>query len=112
MDVWATLPTGEIKPLIRINDWDFDWQGQYRYKKPMEFPAGTRIDMVYTYDNSADNPRNPSSPPRRVRRGEQTPDAMGITFIPVMPKNPNHIKTVWETLRNHSFHLSPNTTAS
>src|SRR5258706_1455057 len=94
MDVWATLPTGEIKPLIRINDWDFDWQGQYRYQRPMEVPAGTPIDIGYTYDHNADNPRNPSSPPRRVRRGEQTTDEMGVTFIQGMPKNPTDIKAV------------------
>ena len=101
MDVWATLPNGQVTPLIRINDWDFDWQGQYRYKKPMQFPAGTRIDMVYTYDNSADNPRNPSSPPLRVRRGEQTTDEMGITFIQVMPEKPAEIKAVRDAVREH-----------
>jgi len=106
MDVWATLPSGEKTPLIRINDWDFDWQGQYRYKQPMHFPAGTRLDMVYTYDNSADNPRNPSSPPKRVLRGEQTTDEMGITFIPVLPKNPKEIAAVKTAVRDHFLNLS------
>jgi hypothetical protein len=101
MDVWATLPTGEIKPLIRINDWDFDWQGQYRYKKPMQFPAGTRLDMVYTYNNTSDNLRNPNNPPKRVRRGEQTTDEMGITFISVMPEKPSDISEVRGAIRDH-----------
>ncbi|MDB5322111.1 MAG: Calcium-binding EF-hand-containing protein [Phycisphaerales bacterium] len=105
MQVWATLPTGEKRWLIWIKDWDFDWQGQYRYKAPVELPAGTKIDMVYTYDNSADNPRNPSSPPQRVRRGEQTTDEMGITFLSVMPKNPSDIKSVREAIRDHFLNL-------
>jgi len=106
MQVWATLPTGEKKWLIWIKDWDFDWQGQYRYKSPVELPAGTKIDMVYTYDNSADNPRNPSSPPQRVRRGEQTTDEMGITFIQVMPKDPRAIKEVRAAIRDHFLSLT------
>jgi mono/diheme cytochrome c family protein len=100
MQVWATLPTGQKQWLIWIKDWDFDWQGQYRYKTPLELPAGTRIDMVYTYDNSADNPRNPSNPPKRVRRGEQTTDEMGITFIQMMPKNPKELPTLRTAMRD------------
>ena len=35
----------------------------YNYKQPVVLPKGTRIDVRITYDNSADNPRNPSNPP-------------------------------------------------
>ena len=99
MQVWATLPDGKKQWLIWIKDWDFDWQGQYRYKTPLELPAGTRIDMVYTYDNTSDNPRNPSNPPQRVRRGEQTTDEMGITFIQMMPKNPTDLPALRAAMR-------------
>ena len=101
MKVWATLPTGEKRWLIWIKDWDFDWQGQYLYKQPVHLPAGSKVEMVYTYDNSADNPRNPSNPPKRVRRGEQTTDEMGITFISVMPKTRADVPALRTALRNH-----------
>src|SRR5712692_7643557 len=64
MDASATLPDGSARPLISIPDWDFRWQDVYRYAKPFVLPAGTVLSMRFTYDNSADNPRNPSRPPR------------------------------------------------
>jgi hypothetical protein len=100
MKVWATLPTGEKQWLIWIKDWDFDWQGQYRYKEPLKFPAGTKFQMEYTYDNTSDNPRNPSNPPQRVRRGEQTTDEMGITFVQMMPATLPEAQRIRQALRD------------
>jgi mono/diheme cytochrome c family protein len=77
MKATATLPDGSTRPLIWINDWDFNWQDTYVYKKPVVLPKGTRIDVTLTYDNTADNPRNPISPPRRALWGEQSFDEMG-----------------------------------
>lgn len=81
MEVNATLPGGKRLPLIRIDDWDFNWQATYRYRDLTLLPAGTKIDLVATYDNSADNPNNPSSPPRVVRWGEKTTDEMCLAFL-------------------------------
>jgi mono/diheme cytochrome c family protein len=78
MKATATLPDGSTKPLIWINDWDFNWQDSYVYKSPFTLPKGTRIDVTLIYDNSADNPRNPISPPRRALWGEQSFDEMGM----------------------------------
>jgi len=75
------LPGGEKKPLIWIKDWDFNWQDQYQFKTPLKLPKGTQIEMEFTYDNSADNERNPSNPPTRVRLGEQTNDEMALLFM-------------------------------
>jgi hypothetical protein len=73
----ATFPDGTTKPLLWIKDWDFNWQDQYAFKEPVVLPKGTSIDVQITYDNSADNPRNPSNPPRRVQWGEESFDEMG-----------------------------------
>jgi len=85
MKVWMTDARGKETPLLWIKDWDFDWQGQYRYREPVRVPKGARVSMVFTYDNSADNPRNPARPPARVRWGEQTSDEMAITFLQIVP---------------------------
>jgi mono/diheme cytochrome c family protein len=73
----ATLPDGATQPLLWIRDWDFNWQDRYIYRTPVALPRGTRIDVTISYDNSADNPRNPCQPPRRVRWGLQSFDEMG-----------------------------------
>lgn len=73
----ATLPDGTTTPLLWIQDWDFNWQDQYFYKEPVLLPKGTTIDVRITYDNSADNPRNPNNPPKRVQWGEESSDEMG-----------------------------------
>ena len=88
MKVDATLPDGAVEPLIWIKDWDFNWQGSYRYAIPVKLPKGTRIDMQYIYDNSAANPRNPNNPPKRVIYGEQTTNEMGFTFLQLTLDDP------------------------
>src|SRR6202042_1788658 len=40
IEVTATLPDGTERPMIRIKDWDFNWQGQYSYREPILLPAG------------------------------------------------------------------------
>lgn len=83
MKITAHLPDGTEKPLIWIKDWDFNWQGSYRYAKPVSLPKGTRVELEYTYDNSEANPRNPAHPPVRVRWGEQTTNEMALAFLTV-----------------------------
>lgn len=89
MKATATLPDGSIRPLIWIKDWDFNWQGQYLYADPVALPRGTRIDVEAYYDNSADNPLNPNSPPQQVTWSEQTTDEMGICHFRYVCKSPD-----------------------
>ena len=84
---FATLPDGRTEPLIRISDWDFNWQDVYRYETRPFLPAGTTVAMEYVYDNSAANPRNPDHPPRRVRFGQFSNDEMGDLWLQLLPRS-------------------------
>jgi Tetratricopeptide repeat len=84
----ATLPDGSTKWLIRIDEWDFNWQDEYRYAQPVPLPRGTKLTMQWIYDNSADNPRNPNHPPKRVRYGSLSTDEMGDLQLQVLPRKP------------------------
>ncbi len=87
-DCLATLlfPDGRQETLFHIPDWDFDWQDAYRFANPQLLPKGTAIEMRWTYDNSRDNPRNPSDPPQRVVFGERSVDEMGELLLEVLPR--------------------------
>ena len=88
VEAYAVLPTGVRRPLIRIDDWDFAWQDEYRYAEPPRLPAGTEVVMRFVFDNSAGNPSNPSRPPRRVRFGPQSTDEMAELMLQVLPVDP------------------------
>jgi hypothetical protein len=65
----ATTPTGETIPLIKIDDWDFNWQTTYQFKNLIKIPAGSRIKVEAKYDNSSENPANPFNPARDIGYG-------------------------------------------
>ena len=73
---WVKYPSGYSKPLVCIDDWDPDWQLLYYLQTPMEVPAGSKIYVTGTYDNSSNNPRNPHSPPKVVDAGPSSKDEM------------------------------------
>jgi hypothetical protein len=84
MKVTAALPEGGSLQLIDVQDWDFNWQGAYQFEKSVRLPKGTVIKVEAVYDNSKDNPQNPSDPPKPVRWGEQTTDEMCLLGVQVV----------------------------
>ena len=87
LQVFAELPTGEQTGIIRISEWDFNWQGDYRLIEPLRLPAGSTMIMRYVYDNSAENIRNPNSPPQRVSYGWNSTDEMGEISLQILTQN-------------------------
>jgi hypothetical protein len=83
MKVEETYPNGSKSCLVNIDDWSFNWQGQYYYKEPIAAPVGANFALTAFYDNSVDNPLNPNYPPKAVSWGEQTTDEMCIAFLGV-----------------------------
>jgi tetratricopeptide (TPR) repeat protein len=88
MKGFATLPDGSTEWLIWIRQWDFMKQDWYTYAEPVFLPAGSELKMQFTYDNSADNPSNPSNPPVHVRYGPNSADEMGDLWLQALPTDP------------------------
>jgi Flp pilus assembly protein TadD len=85
MEAYATLPDGSKRWLIRIPQWDLNWQGVYRYREPVFLPRGSIVSMRYHYDNSTENVRNPNHPPKEVKGGNQATDEMSHFWLQVLP---------------------------
>jgi hypothetical protein len=83
----AKFPDGRVRDLIKIDDWDFNWQATYYFRDPIELPKGSVINVIASYDNTSDNPRNPNKPPKLVKWGEATTDEMCIGFIALTKKH-------------------------
>jgi hypothetical protein len=98
MKATAALPDGSTKPLLWIPDWDFAWQDRYTYKSPVLLPKGTRVDTRIVYDNSDDNPHNPSTPAKRVLWGEQSFDEMGSVILAVQTVNKEDEPVLQQTI--------------
>jgi hypothetical protein len=63
---------GKQVPLIRIDDWDFHWQGFYDYLAPVPMPYKSTLKLSCTFDN-------PTT--RTVRWGESTEDEMCLLYL-------------------------------
>ncbi len=70
---------GRREILLAVPHYDFNWQLQYRFEKPVLMEKGSRLEITFHYDNSANNPANPN-PLEAIRWGDRTEDEMMATW--------------------------------
>ena len=99
--LWAELPDHTIRPIIKINDWDFNWQSTYHVKERYRLPKGTVLHGEWTHDNSADNPANPNHPPKEVRNGEDYVNEMAGVLVNVFVDSPTDNGILWVANLGH-----------
>jgi len=93
--------------LLSIDDWDFAWQDDYVYARPVRLVAGQEISLAVTYDNSADNPSNPHQPPRRVQAGPRSEDEMGNVTLTLTPDRPEELPRLREAVYRRLARRTP-----
>jgi len=101
----ATLPDGSRQSLLLIKEWDFDWQGDYRYVRPVFLPAGTLLEMNYSFDNSTNNINNPNHPPKPVAYGPQSSDEMAELWFQVLPRKMTDRAVLDRDYQRNALHL-------
>jgi mono/diheme cytochrome c family protein len=79
---YCITPTSDTIRLVSIPSWNFNWQEIYWFPKYLKLPKGSVIHIEGTYDNTTDNPFNPSSPPQMVYQAMRSKDEM-MTLIMV-----------------------------
>jgi hypothetical protein len=82
MVIYAVTTLNDTINLIRINNWDFEWQGDYYFEKFLKIPAGSIIYAKGNYDNtySISNPN-----PITVQSGFNTQDEMFVAIFQYLP---------------------------
>ena len=58
----VTFPGGRTQDLIKIDDWDFNWQYGYYLEQPLDLPKGSVVKVIAHYDNSDGNPQPQQAP--------------------------------------------------
>ena len=101
MQGYATLPDGAKKWLLWIKEWDFKWQGDYRYTKPVHLPKGTALQLKFSYDNSTNNASNPNHPPQRVLYGPGSSDEMCELSFQVLTRGKEDLAILQDAVADH-----------
>jgi len=76
----ATYPDNTKRTLLSVPKYNYGWQESYILKEPIRLPAGTNLECIAHYDNSAENFVNPD-PTKTVKFGDQSWDEMMIGYV-------------------------------
>jgi len=82
---YALDPGNDTIPLVRINNWDFEWQEFYFFDQIQKIPAGSVLRAEGAYDNTSSNPSNPNDPPQSIGPGLNTTDEMFLVYFHYLP---------------------------
>jgi len=81
-EYFAVHKDGARNPLLKVPEYDFNWQTSYRLAEPMVIPPDTYLECVAHFDNSEANLNNPD-PTETVRWGDQTTEEMMIGYFDI-----------------------------
>jgi hypothetical protein len=103
LEGYAELPNGGRQWLLKINNWDFNWQGAYHYRDPVRLPKGSKLVMRFSYDNSTNNVNNPHQPPVRVQYGLETTDEMAGLIFQLLADGPAELQAFQMANQEHAL---------
>ncbi len=79
-------PDGSEEVLLDVPEYDYNWQNIYRFREPIDAPAGSLVKVVARWDNSEGNPDNPDAT-IDVVWGDGTDQEMLVAFIDFVDKD-------------------------
>src|SRR5207244_20439 len=78
----AVYADGRREVLLDVTQYDQAWQETYVYRTPKRIPAGTRIEVLFTFDNSRERAaKRAFDSDTAVRFGPTTTDEMAFGYI-------------------------------
>ena len=82
-EIYAIDPEGNRQNLLKIDSWDFNWQGDYPLAKYIKIDKGSIIHAIATYDNTVEESQTPIYR-RKQAGGEARPQTrcifLGLTM--------------------------------
>lgn len=93
-------PGQERELIMYVPAWDYQWQVVYNYENPVQMPAGSKLHLVYRWDNSSSNPFNPA-PDESVRFGTKINDEMGMAWPTYSYRNPKEVEQAEALLQDN-----------
>jgi len=82
---YALDPDNDTIPLVRVNNWDFEWQEFYFFDQIQKIPAGSVLRSEGIFNNTSSNPSNPNDPPQLITAGLNTTDEMFLVYFHYLP---------------------------
>ena len=76
----AIYPDGREEVLLRVPNYDFNWQTSYELATPKFMPRGTTLVVIAHFDNSHRQSDTTRMPRAEVRWGDQTWEEMLIAL--------------------------------
>lgn len=84
IETYALTPAGDTIPLVRIPQWDFEWQDIYFFDHLIPIMGEDTLYGNGVFDNTSSNPHNPNDPPVDVGFGLNTTDEMFLVSFSFM----------------------------
>ncbi|MFO0943471.1 MAG: hypothetical protein U0930_22275 [Pirellulales bacterium] len=81
-DVLGKKSSGDEQFILRVPNYDFNWQHTYELSQPLAVSDFERITISAGFDNSKDNPFNPNAD-EYVMWGDQTWEEMALGYFDV-----------------------------
>jgi hypothetical protein len=109
-EVAAIYPDGRTEMILDVPKYDFNWQTDYVFKKPLVLPKGTKLKTSAWYDNSAANKSNPDpTEGRLLGRPDVGRDAVHRVHVQHQSGGPHRPPPGGRALRPFSFFAAAET---
>lgn len=81
IEIFAITNENKKVNILKIDDWDYLWQGSYLFKNLVELPANSIIYMNAVFDNTSKNKQQPNDPIKDVKYDTYSNEEMMVLCL-------------------------------
>lgn len=81
VEIFAVTSKNKKVNILKINNWDYLWQGSYLFKNLIEIPANSTIYMNVVFDNTSNNTQQPNNPIKDVKYDTYSNEEMMVLCL-------------------------------